>query len=103
MSFYMGMENVPAGKAMYTVHITFDAETTPISALCTEEIDIILPKSSETFYVPNHPDFQREAQYTYGDNWSDCIIVGVVNQSDGYVVFRANWDEEGNHEVRAPE
>lgn len=99
MSWYMGMENVPAGKSMYTVHFTFDPEDTPVSQLCTEELDIILPHSNDAFYVPNHPDFQREMQETYGDKWSETIIVGVINQSDGYVMFRADWNEAGNQEL----
>lgn len=96
---WMNLDQLPANSSMYTVFVTMDDESTPVSRLCTEEIDIVLPTRNEAFYVPNHEDFKKLAEETYGPNWSEMLIVAVANQSQGYMVFEANWDEEGNHEV----
>lgn len=88
---WMNLDTLPAGKSMYTVYVTTDPEGTPRSKMGADEVDIVASSRATWGEVLSYgtangvhaPTFLIDM---YGE---DHRIVGVVNQSDDYVVFDA--------------
>lgn len=99
---FMNLDTLPAGKSLYTVHVTTDPEGTPRAQMGADEVDVVA-RSSVGFEswgtVCNDGqelrDFQAEGNHRPATNWilemygEDSRVIGVVNQSDGYVVYDA--------------
>lgn len=96
---WMNLDQLPAGKSMYTVYVTVDPEGTARSAMSADEVDVVAKRSAEWGEVCSdgfvHDSFGGEPDERTAGVWiremcgEDARIIGVVNQSDGYVVFDA--------------
>lgn len=98
---WMNLDALPAGKSMYTVYVTTDPEGTPRSEMGADAVDIVASSSatwgSVCSYGTAHPSGEHAPTYIIGLYGEDARIIGVVNQSDAYVVYDAflEGDETG--------
>lgn len=96
---WMNLDTLPAGRSMYTVYVTCEPEGTARSQMSADEVDVVARSSASWGEVCNDGqvlrDFREEGNHTpatsrmlemYGE---DMRVIGIVNQSDGYVVFDA--------------
>jgi hypothetical protein len=99
---YVNLDTLPAGQAMYTLHLTMDEVGTARSAMSTEEIDLVAPRGLSRDELMNREETKQELKDTFGEpEWLDTRLVGLVNQSDGYVVYDAfkAGDETGKDDM----
>ena len=89
----MNIDALPAGKSLYTVHVTLDPEGTPRSEMAADEVDVVAGSRASWGQVVSdgveNDGGANAGGYiwaTYGEN---ARVVGVVNQSDGFVLFDA--------------
>lgn len=86
---FMNLDTLPAGKSMFTVYVTLDPVGTPRDQMGADEVDAVGPRSAslatllekgvENYGGVNLGFFIAQ---TYGEK---ARVVGIVNQSDGYV------------------
>jgi hypothetical protein len=81
---FMNLDTLPVGKSYYTVYVTLDPKGTPRLEMSADEVDVVAPSSASRDEVVN--ECAAEIVSDYG---TDARVVGVVNQSDGYVVYDA--------------
>jgi len=103
---FVDIDAVPAGKRLFTVHVTLGPNGTPRSEMSTDEVDVIAPARSDHEQVLEagvENDGGANAGFyiaqTYGET---ARVVGIVNQSDGYVMwdsFRPGGDETGEDDL----
>lgn len=90
---WMNLDQLPVGKSMYTVYVTTDPEGTTRDEMEAEEVDVVASSSASWGTVVNdgkvHPEGENAGAYIRESYGLDSRIVGVVNQSDGYVVYDA--------------
>jgi len=83
---WMNLDTLPVGKSMYTIAVTTAPVDTPTDERYIEEYDLVFNSRASVgtliTYAVARPD------WPYGD---DARIVGVANQSDGYVMIE-NWE-----------
>lgn len=85
---YMNLHTLPADSAMLTLYITTDEEGTPRNETSAEEIDVVLPRRLRgRDAIMNSEPVKAELRGVFGDEWTDTRVVGIVNQSDGFVVY----------------
>lgn len=84
MSFMVNIDQVPVGQSYYTVYVTWDKPGTARSAMCTEEVDLVMRSTNAWGTVATYVASSMAAGYEPGYR-----VVGVVNQSDGYVMYDA--------------
>jgi hypothetical protein len=85
---WMNLDQVPAGQAMYTLAVTNQPVGTPKDDIVYDEVD----------YVASTRLTAREVVRRANDagaleGYEDARVIGVVNQSDGYVLIE---DPEGD-------
>jgi hypothetical protein len=107
MTLFMNLDTLPAGKAYYTVYVTTDPEGTARLEMGADEVDVVAARDAGWGDVCNNGqelrDFYEDGNHKPATNWilemygPDSRIIGVVNQSDGFVVYDAfvAGDEEG--------
>lgn len=90
---YVNLQNLPAGKSMYTVYVTIDPEGTPRDEMTADEVDVVAPSSASWGTVVNdgeaHPRGGNAGAYIRKLYGLDSRIVGVVNQSAGVIIYDA--------------
>lgn len=90
---WMNLDQLPAGKAMFTVYVTLDPKGTPRDEMGADEVDVVAPRSSGRQGVlengTEHPDGGNAGEYIWQTYGPTARVVGVVNQSDGFVVYDA--------------
>lgn len=96
---FMNLHTLPPGKSMYTVYVTTDPEGTDRSAMSADEVDVVAACSASWGDVCNNGqelrDFHEDGNHKPATNWilemygEDARVIGIVNQSDGYIVFDA--------------
>lgn len=90
---WMNLDQLPAGKAMYTVYVSLDPEGTPRDETSADEVDIVAPAGSNWSDVINkgkaHPRGEDAKDFILDMYGPESRVVGVVNQSEGYVVYDA--------------
>lgn len=93
---WMNLDALPTGKSMYTVHVTCDPEGTDRSKMSAEEVDVVAPSRATWNEVVNQA--ASELVEMYGP---DSRVVGVVNQTDGFVMYDAfkAGDETGKDDM----
>ena len=102
---WMNLDQLPAGKAMFTVYVTVDPEGTNRSAMSAEEVDVVASRSASWGEVVNdggvHPRGERCVDYLLESYGPDSRVIGVTNESDGYVVYDAfkAGDETGEDDL----
>ena len=79
---FTNIDQVPAGKHMYTVYVTTDPRDTPRSQLGADEVDVVAPANAEWGVVVDQVASELVADYGV-DSW----VVGVVNQSRSVVIY----------------
>lgn len=83
---WMNLDTLPANKRMYTIAVTTAPVDTPKDEQWYEEYDLVFNSGASVgtlvTYAVARPD------WPFGD---DARIVGVANQSDGYVM-QENWE-----------
>ena len=99
---YVNLDTIPAGQAMYTLHLTMDPLGTARSQMSTEEVDLVAPARLSRDELMNRDETKQELRDLFGEpEWLDARLVGLVNQSDGYVVYDAfkAGDETGKDDL----
>jgi hypothetical protein len=96
MTMFMNIDALPAGTKLYTLYVVSEdvPEGTPRSEMHCDEVDVTCARVNGAWNdAPNygkvHPTGEHVPTYlmeTYGDG---VRIVGIVNQSDGFVVYDA--------------
>lgn len=89
---FVNLHTLPAGKSMYTLYVTAAAPTTRSMTEC-DEVDATA-KSNATWgevasYGQAHPDGTHLPTYLMDLYGPDVRIVGIVNQTDAFVLFDA--------------
>jgi hypothetical protein len=83
---WMNLDQLPAGKSMFTVGVTNAPVDTPEDERYYEEVDVVFNSSASVgtivTYAMGRPD------WPYDEN---ARVIGVSNQSDGYVLQQA-WE-----------
>lgn len=81
MTMFMNLDQLPAGQSMYTVYVTNDPAGTPRYDVCAEEVDVVTSSQADA------ADVVRAGLAEIDDLYGPAIrIIGVVNQSTGFVV-----------------
>lgn len=83
---FMNLHTLPTGKHMFTVAVTTDPLDTPRIHRWYDEVDVVAPQGSSSLEV-----IAAAKEQGLLADYPDARIVGVVDQSDGYVL-RENWD-----------
>lgn len=85
---YVNLHTLPADQAMFTVYVTLDPEGTHRSEITAEEVDIVYKRNATWGEIASYgtDDMGDRIVDAYGP---DARIVGIVNQSEGYVLFDA--------------
>ena len=78
---WMNIDQVPVGKSMYTLYLTSDPVDTPPNQRCCEEVDVITSSRASVAEVIEAAREEIEGTYS-----SSMRIIGVTNESDGYVM-----------------
>lgn len=81
MTMFMNLDRLPAGQSMYTVFVTGDPAGTPRYDVCAEEVDVVTSSQADSVDVVRAG--LAEILDLYGP---EIRIIGVVNQSSGYVM-----------------
>jgi len=76
---YFNIDAIPVGKSLFTVAYTLDPVDTPADQRTHEEIDVIVPSRSAI----DHLLVETK------DEVGEGRVVGIVNQSDGFVVIES--------------
>ena len=82
---FMNLHTLPAGQAMYTLAVTDAAVGTPRDQVEYDEVDVVAPARASVAEIIAAADL---------DGYEGCRVIGVVNQSDGYVVVE---DPDGDY------
>lgn len=82
---FMNLHTLPAGQAMYTLAVTDDPAGTPRDQVEYDEVDVVAPAGASVAAIIAAADL---------DGYEGCRVIGVVNQSDGYVVVE---DPDGDY------
>jgi hypothetical protein len=77
---FVNLHNLPTGQSMYTLYLTMDPVGTPRDELCAEEIDVVASSRASVAEIIAAASAELE------DYEPSIRIIGVVNQSDGYVM-----------------
>lgn len=106
MTVFTNIDQVPAGRCLFTLHVTLDPEGTPRSQMACEEEDAVAPSGATWGQVVNDGEVvgHRESNVgavlraVYG---LDMRVIGVVDQSCGYVLYDAfkAGDETGEDDL----
>lgn len=82
---FVNLHSLPAGQSLYTVAVTAQPASTPDSdGWFYDEADVVAPARATVADVIAAADLS---------GYEACRVVGVINQSDGYVVAeRPNGD-----------
>lgn len=83
---WMNLHTLPTGKSMYTVAVTLDPVDCDPQYASYDEVDVVA--SSRATVAEVIEAARAECVDMYGP---DHRIVGVSNQSDGYVM-QENWE-----------
>ena len=81
---WVNLHSLPVGKSMYTIYLTTDPVGTPREHICVEEVDVIAASRASVAEVIEAA--REEIDGTYS---SAMRIIGVSNESDGYVMADA--------------
>lgn len=84
MTWFVNIDAVPAGQALYTVAVIDQPVGTPRAELAYDEVDVQAPSRASVSEVIAAADLS---------DYEGCRVVGVVNQSAGYVLAE---DPEGD-------
>lgn len=76
---WMNLDQVPAGKHMFTVAVTESPVDTPADEIGYDEVDVIAPSRSTAREVVALADLE---------GYEHCRVIGVSDQSDGYVMWQ---------------
>lgn len=79
---FVNLHTLPPGRSLYTVAVTDEPTGTPAADLTYDEVDVVAPARASVASVLAAADL---------GGYEDCRVVGVVDQSSGYVVAEA-WD-----------
>jgi hypothetical protein len=82
---WMNLHTLPAGQSMYTLAVTSDPVGTPEDAVEYDEVDVVAPRGASVAQIVAAAD---------PDGYEHCRVVGVSNQSDGYVLVQ---DPDGDY------
>lgn len=99
---YVNLHTLPAGQSMYTLHLTMDPQGTNRSDMSTEEVDIVAPRDLDAAGMMNRAETKQELKDLFGEpEWLEARLVGLVDQSEGYVVYDAfqTGDETGDNDL----
>lgn len=88
MDFFMNIDQIPAGQALYTLALTDAPVGTPQDELGYDEVDF---RCSTRLMA--HEVARRAQQAGALEGYEGCRVIGVSNQSDGYVMWQ---DPHGN-------
>lgn len=80
---YVNLHTLPANKAMYTVSFTWEEAGSTPDLMWTEEIDVVAPRGLTALEVAELTQETIEKDYEEG-----ARVIGVANQSDGYVMWK---------------
>ena len=83
---FMNLHTLPTGKHMFTLGVTTDPLDTPRIHRWYDEIDVVAPRNSTSTEV-----IAAAREQGLLEGYEDARIVGVVDQSDGYVL-REDWN-----------
>ena len=84
MSVFVNLHAVPPGQSLYTLAVTACPPGTPPDARYCDEVDVLAPTSAPLSSLLRDVDLD-------GLGYGGCRIVGVVDQSAGYVLAE-DWD-----------
>jgi hypothetical protein len=79
---WMNLDQLPAGKSMYTIAVTSDPVDTPREDVCYDEIDVVARRGATI------TDVVEAAREEIARDYADCRVIGVSDQSDGYVMWQ---------------
>jgi hypothetical protein len=78
---YFNIDAVPAGKSLFTVAHTTCPVDTPVADRYFDEIDVVAPTRAAVDHLLTETK----------DEVGDGRVIGVINQSDGFVVIES-WE-----------
>lgn len=81
---FVNLHTLPRGKAMYTIALTEQPAGTPSADLFYDEVDVVADAWATVDAILAAADL---------DGYEHCRVIGVVNQSDGFIVVQ---DEQGD-------
>jgi hypothetical protein len=82
---WMNLHTLPAGQSMYTLAVTNQPAGTPADDLEYDEVDVVAPRRATVAQIVAAADL---------DGYEGCRVIGVSNQSDGYVLVQ---DPDGDY------
>lgn len=77
---FMNLHALPVGQSMYTLAVTNDPTGTPHDQIGYDELDVVASSRANVAGVV------AAAKAELDDLYPGARVIGVVNQSDGYVV-----------------
>lgn len=80
---WMNLDQVPTGKAMYTIAITDDPADTPKDDIGYDEVDFVASTHLTAREVVRRADEAGALEGYEGQR-----VIGVSNQSDAYVMWQ---------------
>lgn len=80
---YFNLHTLPAGRSMFTVHILQPGE----SYDCTEEVDIVCSDQARSDHRVIAQVLEAAREVIVKDYGPKTLVVGLVNQSRGDILF----------------
>jgi hypothetical protein len=74
---FVNLHNLPAGKSMFTIAVTDQPSGTDPNDIAYDEVDVVADHNAQVADVIAAADLSM---------YDGCRVIGVVNQSEGYVV-----------------
>lgn len=74
---WVNLHTLPAGQSMYTLAVTDQPNDTDPKDLSYDEVDVVAPSGAPVAEIIAAADLT---------GYEGCRVIGVANQSEGYVV-----------------
>ena len=88
---FVNLDTLPRGKSLFTVYVTLDPAGTPRAECSADEVDVVGPRSASLQRLMEegreNDGGANVGEYIWQTYGPGARVVGIVNQSDGYVVY----------------
>lgn len=79
---FVNLHNLPPGKSLFTVCVTDQLPSTPVSELCYDEVDVVADTGADApAVVAAMSDEDRDA-------YDGQRVIGVIDQWSSYIVMQ---------------
>lgn len=81
---FVNLHELPMGQEMFTIAVTTQPVRTVEADREVDELDVIVPRGATVKQAIELADLP-------GNGYEGCRVVGVINQSGGYVIIES-WE-----------